>query len=135
MGRVFGAARRCSIGCAAVLLSACGGGSQNTVTSTVTVSASTSSIAAPAAPTNSASATASAESDGDVNRVISSRGDVVCLMFQTMGMNQDTLDKAAEYVMTTPAIKLSKIQGQQVIRGSVETYCPEFSEPIAEVFG
>lgn len=106
------------------------------MTSTVTVSATATSASAsvnvPTTTTTTAPASASAD---EVNRVINTRGDVVCLMFQTMGMNQDTLDKVAEYVMTTPAIKLSKLQGQQVIRGSVETFCPEFSQQIAEVFG
>lgn len=56
-------------------------------------------------------------------------------MFQTQGMNQKTLDDVAHYVLTTPAIKLSKQQAIQVIRGSVETYCPQFSQQIAAVFG
>ena len=76
-----------------------------------------------------------AKADDDVDRVIDSRGDVVCLMFQTQGLNQKILDQAATYVLTTPAIKLSKQQAIKVIQGSVETYCPEFSQQIAEVFG
>lgn len=118
----------------ALMLAACGGGGQPAVTSTVTVSATATSASASVIVPTTTTAPTSASAD-EVNRVINTRGDVVCLMFQTMGMNQDTLDEVAHYVMTTPAIKLSKLQGQQVIRGSVETYCPEFSQQIAEVFG
>jgi len=67
--------------------------------------------------------------------VIASRGDVVCLTFQTEGLNQKTLDEVAQYVMTTPATPLTKQQGIAVIEGSVETYCPQFSTQIAQVFG
>jgi hypothetical protein len=76
-----------------------------------------------------------ARADDDVNRVISSRGEVVCLMFQTQGLNQTTLDQVAQYVLTTPAIKLSKQQAIQVIQGSVEADCPQYSQQIARAFG
>jgi hypothetical protein len=115
-------------------LSACGGGSGATETKTVTATASANSSSATAAPASTTAPQATADGD-DVNRVISSRGDVICLMFQTQGMNQKTLDEVAQYVLTTPAIKLSKQQSIQVIQGSVETYCPQFSQQIAEVFG
>ena len=85
-------------------------------------------------------ATTKVHADSVVDRVINSRGEIMCLILQTGTysnggkLNQKTLDQAAEYIMTAPAMKLTKQQGVQVIQGSVETYCPEFSIVIASVF-
>src|SRR5262245_37319336 len=76
-----------------------------------------------------------ASADSVVDRVIDSRGDVVCLTFRVKGLTQDSLDEMATYLLTVPATKLSRQQVIEVIEGSVETYCPEYSSQIAEVFG
>jgi len=117
-------------------LASCGGSSETateasvqtkTVTQTVTASTTATATASPSGLPRA--------SEAEIQRVIETRGDVVCLMFQTQGMNQKTLDDVAVYVLSTPAIKLTKQEAIQVIRGSVESYCPEFSKPIASVFG
>ncbi len=123
----------CLAGCSAFLLVACGGGGQPAITSTVTVSATPSvRVSTTTAATTTKAAT---DSSAEVSRVIANRGEIICLMFELQGMNQETLDEVGKYVVTTPAFKLSKQQAIQVIQGSVETYCPAFSRPIAEVFG